>query len=219
LESFLECHSRGGGVTVEVEEAPQRTIMSVSEEKPTRKELSLQAARSSQYSGASIRSDHLVIATVQGGASCGFELCIERSAQIELEDRDGESLHQFRSDVEAFIREARIARLILRALPKTGKFRTGLGLKIEAVLQLIPGLQVDLVHFNVIDSWRRYSSEILPKPIAGLVHWEEEAHRYAIAAGCWAETRAASNKISENEEAGDELRPQMGRQDIPQVIP
>jgi hypothetical protein len=193
--------------------------MPVPEEQPTRKDVSLRAVRSSLYSGASIRSDHLVIATVQGGASCGFELCVERSAQIELEDRDAESLHQFRSDVEAFIHDAGIVRVVVRALPKTGKFRTGLGLKIEAVLQLIPGLQIDLVHFNVIDTWRRYSSELAPKPIAGLVHWEEEAHRYAIAAACWAETQDAKNTVPGKPGVGDGPHPQPGREDVPQVIP
>jgi hypothetical protein len=163
---------------------------------PSRKELALEEARRAFYTGAAIRSDTLVIATVKGCSMEGFELSLEKSAQIELEDRDQEALHFFKEDLESFIQESGITRLLLRGPPKTGKFRTGLAFKVEAVLQLVPGLEVEVVHFNRVDSWLRSSGGVAPAPIAGLVRWEEEAHRSAIATACFGEMYAAQKSTA-----------------------
>jgi hypothetical protein len=126
----------------------------------------------------------------------GFALCLEKSAQIELEDRDQQALHHFKEDLESFIKETGINRLLLRGPPKSGKFRSGLAFKVEAVLQLVPGLQVEVVHFNRVDSWSRGAAGLMPEPIAGLVRWEEEAHRSAIATACFGEMHAAQTSTA-----------------------
>lgn len=163
------------------------------------KELAIEGARRTLYTGAAIRSDTLVIATVQGCALEGFELCLNKSAQIELEDRDQEALHFFKEDLGAFIEEAGITRLLLRGPPKSGQFRTGLAFKVEAVLQLVPALEVEVVHFNRVDSWARSSAGVAPAPISGLVRWEEEAHRSAIATACFGEMHAAQTNSARHD--------------------
>lgn len=172
-------------------ERPADTSTGENRKPPSSKELALDGARRAMYTGAAIRSDTLVIATVRGCSLEGFELCLDKSAQIELEDRDQEALHFFKEDLATFIEEAGITRLLLRGPPKSGQFRTGLAFKVEAVLQLIPGLEVEVVHFNRVDSWSRSSAGVAPAPISGLVRWEEEAHRSAIATACFGEMYAA----------------------------
>jgi hypothetical protein len=173
---------------------------------PTAKDFAIEEARRARYSGAAIRSDTLVIATVEGSSLTGFKLCLEQSAQIELECRDQEALRWFREDLQSFLAEAGLTQILLRGPPKTGKFRTGLAFKIEAVLQLVPQIDVEVVHFNRVDTWRRHSSGVAPEPIEGLVHWEQEAHRSAIATACFGEMYAAQKsaaaKLASNEEVG-----------------
>jgi hypothetical protein len=171
---------------------------------PSAKDIAIENAQRARYSGAAIRSDTLVIATVQGCSLTGFQLCLEQSAQIELEGRDQEALHWFRDDLQSFFVEAGIDHILLRGPPKTGKFRTGLAFKIEAVLQLVPQLLVEVVHFNRVDTWTRHSPGVAPEPIDGLVHWEREAHRSAIATACFGEMYAVQKsraaKLASNEE-------------------
>jgi hypothetical protein len=183
-------------MSADLMEPPADTSTGDIRKPPSRKELALEEARRALYTGAAIRSDTLVIATVKGCSLDGFELCLDKSAQIELEDRDQEALHFFKEDLETFIREAGITRLLLRGPPKTGKFRTGLAFKVEAVLQLVPGLEVEVVHFNRVDSWSRSSSGVAPAPISGLVRWEEEAHRSAIATACFGEMYAVQKSVA-----------------------
>ena len=170
----------------------------------TRKDLALRQAECARYSGAAIRSDTLVIATVEGCAMTGFKLCLEQSAQIELEDRDQEALRWFCDDLQSFIRDAGLKRILLRGPPKTGKFRTGLAFKIEAVLQLLPELEVEVVHFNRVDSWTRHSQEVCPEPIDGLAYWERDAHRSAIATACFGEMYAAQRSAQAKSAAADQ---------------
>lgn len=158
----------------------------------TSKDLAVKRASCARYSGASIGRDHLVIATVQGSSLTGFELCLEQSAQIELEDRDSESLRYFRDDLEAFVKTSGISKVLLRSLPKNGKYHTGLGLKIEAALQLNEGLETEIVHFNTVEKWLKYSHQLAPTLIDGLVHWERRVHAYAIATACFGESHNSS---------------------------
>ena len=154
---------------------------------PTTRDLAIEAGKKRRTSGASIRCDHLVIATVDGSAGSGFSLCLEQSCQIELEGRDQDSLRLFREDLEQFIKESGITRILLRGPPHTGEYRSGLGLKIEAVMQLVPSLEIQLVHFNSVEKWKRCSPGLAPKSVSNLVRWEEEAHRNAIATACFGE--------------------------------
>ena len=183
-------------MSADLAERPVETASGEIRKPPTSKELALEKARRAMYTGAAIRSDTLVVATVKGCSLEGFELCLDKSAQIELEDRDQQALHDFKEDLESFINEAGITRLLLRGPPKSGKFTTGLAFKVEAVLQLVPGLQVEVVHFNRVDTWRRHSKGVAPEPIAGLVHWEREAHESAIATACFGEMHAAQTSLA-----------------------
>ena len=142
-----------------------------------------------RYSGAVIGRDHLVIATVEGSAQSGFELLLSHSAQIELDERDQESLCYFKEDLETFLADAGLSRVLLKELPKTGQYRTGLGFKIEAALQLAPGIEVGLIHFNSVEKWIRHSAGISPEPVGHLQLWEQKLHKHAIATACLSEVR------------------------------
>lgn len=161
----------------------------------TSKDLAVERANAARYSGASIGRDHLVIATVQGSSLTGFELCLEQSAQIELEDRDTQSMRYFREDLEAFLKTSGISNVLLRSLPKNGKYHTGLGLKIEAAMQLAGGLETEIVHFNTVEKWLKYSHQLAPTLIDGLVHWERRVHAYAIATACFGETHISAASV------------------------
>ena len=158
---------------------------------PTTRELAVEAGRRSLYTGACIRRNCIVIATIEGSAATGYALRLKESAQVELEDRDQEPLRWFLQDLQEFVAEAGIKKVLLKSLPTTGRFNTGLGYKIEAATQLLSNVQVELVHFNTIEKWKRHSGRLAPKPIAGLSHWQEEAHRNAIATACYGEMHSA----------------------------
>lgn len=158
----------------------------------TTKDAAREAARTARYTGASIASDHIAIATVEGGASHGFKLCLAKSCQIELEDRDQDAARGFLDDVRGFFQDSGIQHVLLRELATTGPHRTKLGLKLEALLQLVPGVRVEFVHSNTIIAWKRHSRDLAPLPVEGLAIWETEMHNWAIAAACIGEMRVNS---------------------------
>jgi hypothetical protein len=63
-----------------------------------------------------------------------------------LQDKEAESVRKFQFTLQKFLQDYRVEQVVIRERPQKGKFAGGaIGFKIEAALQLIEGIEVQLI--------------------------------------------------------------------------
>ena len=117
------------------------------------------------FTAGSIIIPNLVIVTLERDASGNFRLLPPKSGKFTLEERSTASVQRFASDVKAFTALADIRFITLSAGQESGRFPPGpRAFKIETILQLVPGLQVEIVNTKCVDYWVGRSDPCLPEP-------------------------------------------------------
>jgi hypothetical protein len=143
-----------------------------------------------RFTGAMISNRDLLILTIERKGNT-LLLCESASAHLVLAGRDQAELLQLQRETQGFLRDAGITCIMLRGAPGSGEYRgSPLGYKIEAVLQLLKGVRLDIVHSNSVNAWIRQFGKSAPAPIRGLRHPDIGLHRQAIATACLAEAQS-----------------------------
>jgi hypothetical protein len=139
--------------------------------------------------GVRISNQKLVIATVERHANAALELRPDACAVLELGGRAQDDLLSLFADVASFVKKSGIESLVVKGSPVQGTHRwSGLGFKIEAVLQLLPRLWVKVVPAVTITSWAQRVEPELPKPNgAELGYAISKLQADAICTAAWGE--------------------------------
>lgn len=118
-----------------------------------------------RYSGVRISNQKLVIATIERAGSGELRLAPEHSQVFQLAGREQGDLHELFREVLAFVRSKRINSITIRAAPPRGTHRgSGLGFKIEALLQFLPYVSVRTVPAMTVTCWNQRTDPRLPEP-------------------------------------------------------
>jgi hypothetical protein len=130
---------------------------------------------------AVITKPKLVLTTVEHPAHTRARFDEQRSRIFELSDRSARSVEGLLNAVSRFVKDQKIAQVFLRAQSERGKYPGDpLNFKIEAVLQLVPGLQVTFVNKRGIGAWARREDPVVPAGQPGLGAYWTEKQRLAI---------------------------------------
>ena len=140
-----------------------------------------------RFTGAAVGRVRLVLATVQLFDDV-FELCEDASRQFPLPERDQESVRELHRDVHEFVVEAEITEIVLRQWNAYGRQAgSGAHFKVEAALQLIPGLLTRPVPAMTVNTWRRKPHFEAPGSGPVEFRWEQTMQEHAIATACLSE--------------------------------
>lgn len=113
--------------------------------------------------GAVAAGPTLFIVSLKWDRQSGFVLDQAATRIFELEARDTAAIRLLDRQVTSLIAKTRIRHLALHYRPDTKQFRQHPHvLKIEAMLQLIPGLTVDLVAGASVSAWINREDPPLP---------------------------------------------------------
>lgn len=113
--------------------------------------------------GAMAAGTHLFIVTLEQASEGIFQLKADQTAVYELQERTAAASRQCAELIEHFLRVSAIRRVSLRYSPDTGQYRPHPHtLKLETILQLAPGVCVDLVPGNSVMAWVRREAPELP---------------------------------------------------------
>lgn len=113
--------------------------------------------------GALAAGTHLFIVTLEQASEAVFQLKEEQTAVYELQERTTAATCQCAELIGRFLRASAIRRISLRYSPDTGQYRPHPHtLKLETILQLAPGVCVDLVPGNSVMAWVRREAPALP---------------------------------------------------------
>jgi len=144
----------------------------------------------SHFTGATIFNREIAILTLERKGDT-LRLCPEASAHLFLKGRTCDALREFQHEAQQFLRGTAITKIILRGGPESGQYTGGpLGYKIEAALQLISSIDVEIVHANSVNAWQRRYGRAAPATIPGLKYAARQLHQTAIATACYAEAEA-----------------------------
>lgn len=130
---------------------------------------------------AVIAKPRLVLATVQHprNALCRFDE--DRSRMFELPDRSARSITGLVSALSRFVQSRQISQVFLRSSSERGKYPGhALNFKIEAALQMVPGLQVTFVSSQSVGAWVRREHPAVPEGDRGLGAIWTDKQRQAI---------------------------------------
>ena len=140
--------------------------------------------------GATISVRELIIATVDEETAGCFRFNAERSFALSLEDRTQSEVSRFAVDLQTWLSRLGIDRMTLRGSNIDGLKRpSGYTYKLETVLQMMPSLQLQIVHANKIRSWitnDRFKLINVPSGsslAAAKLHAAMEAAAYAACSG------------------------------------
>ncbi|MBJ7538805.1 DUF3010 family protein [Marinomonas sp. C1424] len=96
---------------------------------------------------------------------------------------DSESLRKYQFMLKKLFEDYKVERVVIRERPTKGKFAGGsVGFKIEAALQLIEGIQVDLFHSSKTKEILQHNPMPIPFKDTGLRAFQEGAFTIAYAA-------------------------------------
>jgi hypothetical protein len=134
--------------------------------------------------GVAIANQRMALATVSRNA--GFtRLCFAATGHFVLRDRTQESLRRLQDELWRFLSVNQIGRITLRGAPPSGKqVGGGLGFKMEALLQLMPTVDLEIVHPATVLAWERRHRSTAPKLILGLRQTDSALQELAIATAC-----------------------------------
>lgn len=130
---------------------------------------------------AVITKPKLLLATVEHPAHARCRFDEQRSRIFELPDRSARSIQGLANAVARFVADQRITQVFLRSQSERGKYPGHpLNFKIEAALQMAPGLQVTFVNQQGIGAWVRREDPMVPAGDPGLGTYWTEKQRLAI---------------------------------------
>lgn len=114
-------------------------------------------------SAAVITKPMLVLATVEHPALDRCRLDENRSRRFELIDRSARSMKGLVEAMTRFIHGWQIGEVFLRSHSERGKYPGHpVNFKIEAALQMVPGLTVTFVNTHSIAAWVRRQDPVIP---------------------------------------------------------
>jgi hypothetical protein len=121
-----------------------------------------QGRRCTAVTAAVASGNLLAIATVETYGA-GLRLRPNSAVFFELEGREQTETVRVLSNLERHLRSARIRRILLRTAPETGPYSAkGAVYRLETILQLVPGLAIDVVHTQKVGGWIRNKGIALP---------------------------------------------------------
>ncbi len=149
------------------------------------------------FSGVRISNDKLVIATLERRAGTELRLCPDASSVFELSGRKQSDLLSLFGEVHSFARSAGINNLVVRGCPPRGSHRgSGLGFKLEALLQFLPEVSVEVVPAITITCWDQRTDPVLPQADrAGLGYALSKLQAEAIMTAAWAAERQTNSLL------------------------
>lgn len=124
--------------------------------------------RCSAVTAAAASGNLLAIVTVETYGT-GLRLRPKSTAFHELDGSDQSDTIGLSRNVFRYLSSARVGRILLRKAPETGPYSAkGAVYRLETILQLAPGLVVDVVHTQKVGGWVRSKGVALPQPeVAG----------------------------------------------------
>ena len=141
------------------------------------------------FTGAALSGSVLAVATVHRDREGGLIVDHARSTTMSLTARDQASVEAFYHEAQLFFYANGLRQLFLREPVGKGEYASvGGAHKIEAVLQLVDMLAVDLVHPVRIPAWVRRERPKLPPVSDRLRSSERSAMRTAIETAAFAES-------------------------------
>lgn len=140
-----------------------------------------------RFTSAAIGRVNLVIATVQL-VNDEFLLVEDACRQYPLPGRDQIAFRDLHRQIEMLTAEAGICDILLRQMNANGPEQgSGDHFKMEALLQLIPGLVTRHISSQTVNTWRRKPHFPPPEPPACELRWEYTMQEHAVATACLAE--------------------------------
>ncbi len=145
-----------------------------------------------RFSGVKISSQQLVIASVEHIPSGPLRLCPEASCEFALAGRDQADLLGLFDEVRGFVRRLSIHTLVIRGSPPSGPHQgSGLGFKIEALLQFLPQVRIEIVQAVTLTAWLKRNDPLLPPADRARLGYKlAKLQDDAIAMASWASVRS-----------------------------
>lgn len=130
-----------------------------------------------------ISAPRIVMATLRCLPGRQPRLVEQASCSFELSDRSAGAVLRLSKELGKFVRQRKVSEVYLRAHSERGKFAGhATNFKIEAVLQLVPGLHVTFVNTSSVGAWVKREDPRLPEPCQGQGGRWLEKQRLAIEA-------------------------------------
>lgn len=138
-------------------------------------------ANSEVVTAAVISKSKLFLVSLKCGAGRPPLLDDAGSVVLELRDRSGRAVNSLAREANGFFSAKGISQVFLRSRCGNGKYAGHpFGFKVETILQMVPGLRVDLVNSNSIGAWARREEPCLPEGPRDLGAYDYEQRRLAI---------------------------------------
>ena len=153
------------------------------------------------FTGAAISGNKLCIATIEMSTAGSLFRATIPSGRLEMADRHQDSTIRFRNELRAYCRKHDLQRLFLR-INKSGRygaFRRET-FKIEAVLDLIPGVELHRLDPNTIEIWAEKARNEIPEAAPLRYQVDRDFEQQAIDVAAYFAlnpiARAAKSKLS-----------------------
>jgi hypothetical protein len=118
-----------------------------------------------RFTGASTHGSSLFVMTLDICRSGNFRCNHARSGSLELTGRDQNDVLAFDRHLRSLVRRGGISRLTLRGAPQTGDYRANpAAYKIEAIVQLLPHVAIEIVAPQRVDPFVAKRDLDLPEP-------------------------------------------------------
>ncbi len=138
-----------------------------------------------KFTACATSAGKLFIVTVRDSPR-GLELVSSGCAVLELADRTREATRRFHAECTSFFEQARIDLVCLRGAPGGGKMAaSSLTYKIEAILELVTGVSVMLIHPLTVRAWELKTDLNLPEPQQHLSSAAKVIQQRAIEVASW----------------------------------
>lgn len=154
---------------------------------------------------AIISQPALVLATIEDPLLTRRRLVEKRSRMFELIDRSKLSIMALSNELTRFVQKQGIDEIFLRSHSEKGKYPgKPFNFKIEAALQLVPGLQVTFVNTQSVSAWVQRENPAVPEGDHGLRARWFERQRQAIEAALFVAHNHANPKFFSDGSAADD---------------
>lgn len=138
-------------------------------------------ANSEIVTAAVISKSKLFVVSLKCGAGRPLRFDAAGSVMLELRDRSGRAVNGLAREANDFFGAKGISQVFLRSRCASGKYAGHpLGFKVETILQMVPGIRVDLVNSQSVSAWARREEPCLPEGPRNLGAHDNERTRLAI---------------------------------------
>ena len=133
--------------------------------------------------GAAISGPRLMLVTVLRPSAGSWSIDLKRSALLLLADRSQAAAVKYNDEMCEFVTAARLMHVALRG-PSAGRLYPGkpLGFLMEGILNLLPGVTVELLNTGVVGRIAKLESEALPHPPGNMPRSLHFLFRHAVCA-------------------------------------